>query len=337
MKKSAWVLRSAAMIFLFAVSGCRENYTVVTSLLPDGSCDRIITVTSDSGKIPDVALPLPVDSTWQISWNAPAKKGEKYVFTARKHFASFEDLSREYARQRDSNKINIAITAAKSFRWFYTYFTYRETYGEFNPFRLVPLSQFMTQDEVRRYLAGEKSDSLKKKRDAWEQRNMFEEFYRGLIEAASGLNDPTLPVSLIESKKEELFVGLMRSKSNDVTNEVATVLGTPAVRKLSKDLKALVEGIMHKTEIASKAGGDYVSTVVMPGTILDTNAEEVKGNSVVWRFTDEHLSMADYVMQVESRSINVWALIVTGLVVLLLIALPVWMRLRQERRLSNAV
>jgi hypothetical protein len=331
MKNSTWVLRCFAAILLFTASGCRESYTVVTTLLPDGSCDRVITVTSDSGKVPEVAFPLPSDSTWEISWKAPAQKGEKYLFTARKHFADIDQLCREYGRQGDSNTIKITINVEKKFRWFYTYFSYRERYAKFNPFNLIPLSQFMTQDEIHRYLAGEKSDSLKKKREAWEERNMFEEYYRGLIEAARSLNDPGLPISLIESKKEDLFHGLMSSKADDPTDETARILGSPVVRKLSKELKALVDEIVHKTEIASKADGDYVSTVVMPGTILDTNAEEVKGNSVVWRFSDEHLSVADVDMKAESRSVNMWALVVTGLVVLMLIALPIAAKKRQQR------
>jgi len=123
-----------------------------------------------------------------------------------------------------------------------------------------------------------------------------------------------------------------------VAEETAAALGTPAVLKISKDLQALVDGIVRKSEIASRANGDYVSTVVMPGTLLDTNAEEVKGNSVVWRFSDRHLSIADYEMRVDSRSVNVWPMAVTGLVVLLLIFLPVGIRRWQEREfmLKNA-
>ncbi len=332
MKNRAWFLNGFAVVLLLTMSGCNESYTVVTSLFADGSCDRIITVTADSGKVPDVAFPLPIDSSWEISWKAPKQKGEKYLFTARKHFVSVDSLSREYARMTDSNKIKITIIVEKEFRWFYTYFTYKENYEAFNPFRLIPIAQFMTEDEVHRYLAGERSDSLKKKREAWEERNMFEEYYRGLVEAAHKMNNPSLPVSLIEAKKEDLFAHLMSSKNDDVAKETAVALGTPVVLKLGKELKALVDGIVRRSEVASRADGDYVSTVVMPGTLLDTNAEEVKGNSVVWRFSDEHLGLADFEMHVQSRSVNVWALAVTGSIVLALIIFPVVIRLRREHQ-----
>ena len=278
MKTSAWLLHGFVLVLLLTMPGCKESYTVVTTLLADGSCDRVITVTCDSLGVPDSAFPLPIDSSWETSWNAPAGKGEKYLFTARKHFAHIDSLSLEYARGNDSGKIHISIHVKKEFRWFYTHFTYSERFGTFNPFSLVPVSQFMTRDEINRYMAGEKSDSLKKKREEWEARSMFEEYYQGLIIFARKLNHPGLPVSLIESRKENLYDELMSSGPGDVVNETATALGTPVVRKFSKELNGLVDEIMKKSKNAAKADGDYVSTVVMPGTILDTNGEEVKGN-----------------------------------------------------------
>jgi hypothetical protein len=333
MKNSAWILNCIAVAFILAMAGCKESFTVVTSLFTDGSCDRVITVSSDTMSIPTVAFPLPIDSTWEISWKAPAQKGEKYLLTARKHFAHIDSMRQAYARINDSTKIRIDVSVEQNFRWFYTYFTYKEKYGSFNPFRSIPLSDFMTGAEVQRYLAGERSDSLKKKRDAWEMHNMFEVYYQGLLDGARNLHHPSLPPSLIESKKEELYTVLMSSGTNDVVGQTAAVLGTQVVRKLSNELNAGVNDIMRKSEIASRADGDYVSTVVMPGTILDTNAGEVKGNNVVWRFSDEHLGMADFEMRAESRSVNVWPMAVTGLVVLLLIFLPIGIRRSRERQL----
>lgn len=333
MTNSAWLLKSLALVLLLTMPGCRESYTIVTTLFADGSCDRVITVSSDSMRIPSVAFPLPIDSTWETSWKAPTQKGEKYLFTARKRFAHIDSLRQEYSRINDSSKIRISVNVEESFRWFYTYFTYTEKYEAFNPLGQIPLSEFMTADEIQRFLAGERSDSLKKKRDAWEMRNMFEVYYQGLLDAAGKLHHRALPASLIEAKKEELYAELMSSNSNDVVKVTTAVLRTSAVRKLSREIRALEDEIMRRSELAARADGDYVSTVVMPGTILDTNAGEVKGNSVVWRFSDEQLGIADYEMRVESRRVNIWPLAVTGLVVLALILLPTTLRMRRERHL----
>jgi hypothetical protein len=334
MKNSAWILNCVVVAFILAMSGCKESFTVVTTLFTDGSCDRTITVSSDTIGIPSVAFPLPIDSTWEMSWKAPVEKGEKYLFTAKKHFLHIDSMRQAYARIHDSTKIRIDVSVEKEFRWFYTYFTYKEKYGSFNPLRSIPLSDFMTDAEVQRYLAGERSDSLKKKRDAWETHNVFEVYYQGLLDGARNLHHPSLPPSLIESKKEELYSVLMSSGTNDAVGQTAAVLGTQVVRKLSKELDACVNDIMQKSAVASRADGDYVSTVVMPGTILDTNAGEVKGNNVVWRFSDEYLSMADFEMRAESRSANVWPMALTGLVVLLLIFLPLGFRRFRERQLA---
>ena len=70
----------------------------------------------------------------------------------------------------------------------------------------------------------------------------------------------------------------------------------------------------------------------MAGTILETNAGEVKGNSIAWKFSDEYLSIADFEMRAESRSVNMWPLALTGLFVLGLILLPVGLRRWKERQ-----
>lgn len=331
MKTSVLVRNCLALAFLLTMSGCKETYTVVTTLLPDGSCDRVITVTSDTARIPDVAFPLPIDSTWETTWTPPVQKGEKWLFTARKHFAHVDSMNQEYARLAGPEKIRISVSMERKFRWFYSYYSYREKYQSFNPFTRVPLSQFMSDDEVQRYLAGDKSDSLKKKREAWENRNMFEEFYLGLTDLARAKNEPSFSPSLIESKKEALFKEVMSSNSNDVVDETARTLGAPVVRKLSKEIKAIVDDVMRKTQVAGRADGEYTSTVVMPGTILDTNTKEIKGNSAAWRFSDEQLGIADVEMVVESRSVNLWPLLVTGLVVIGLIILPSLLRQRQRQ------
>jgi hypothetical protein len=321
-----------ALISLLTLSGCKESYTIVTTIFPDGSCDRVMTVTSRSREIPDVAFPLPLDSTWELSWKEPKQEGEKYELTMRKHFAHVDSLSQEYAGVNDSGKVKITISVEKRFRWFHTYFTYREKFFSFTPYTLIPPSQFMTQDEIRRIVAGEKSDSLKQKRDAWEMRNLFEEYYQGLVKEAEKLNHPSLPVSLIESNKEALFHALSSEGSGDPVTQTVAVLRTSAVRKLDKELRALVSGIEEKSRIAAKSDGDYINTVLMPGTILDTNAEDVKGNSVVWRFTGDQFGVGDYEMIAESRSVNVWAVAATGIFALFLVVLPVALRMREERR-----
>jgi hypothetical protein len=63
---------------------------------------------------------------------------------------------------------------------------------------------------------------------------------------------------------------------------------------------------------------NYASVVEMPGIITDTNAPTVEGNKVTWRGFKSY--EGDFEMWVESRVVNWWSLVVTGLIMVLGIA-----------------
>ena len=57
----------------------------------------------------------------------------------------------------------------------------------------------------------------------------------------------------------------------------------------------------------------------MPGLITETNSYQLVGNQVKWRIKDHTIFFEDYEMYVESRVVNYWAFVVSGIVVLLLL------------------
>jgi hypothetical protein len=50
----------------------------------------------------------------------------------------------------------------------------------------------------------------------------------------------------------------------------------------------------------------------MPGLILDTNAPSVENNTVTWELKGRRFFWEDYEMRVESRTVNRWAIWLTG-------------------------
>jgi hypothetical protein len=61
----------------------------------------------------------------------------------------------------------------------------------------------------------------------------------------------------------------------------------------------------------------------MPGLITGTNSSVLSGNRVSWDVFPMAFLLEDYTMVAESRVINVWAFIVSGMVLLGLISLLV--------------
>lgn len=87
---------------------------------------------------------------------------------------------------------------------------------------------------------------------------------------------------------------------------------------------ALAFRLLMNTEDAEPAGPEYTfndkNVVEMPGLILDTNSEEVDGNRITWETGNAQYFVYDYEMWAESRMVNRWAVWVTGILFILIVA-----------------
>ena len=325
---------------LLAVSGCLE-VKVRTTVSADGSSERVVSMETSSRNVPEAAFPVTTDSTWRVEWKDSVGKDGKYEYVARKRFQTPGDLSREYSARPDTGPIGLRVSLHKRFEWFYSYFDYREVYTRRNIFNNVPVSDFLTKDEIERYVHGEESDSLKLKTKTWDDRNTFEEFFRPLVVEAQRRNDPALPPSLLTGKKEELFLRVMAAENEDKKGNkkgadstdhapeielalrmIADVLHTPAVFSLRPAADQAWTGIVEKMG-NDRHPDSWTCSLQMPGLLLATNSNVVDGNLVTWKIDADRLKVGDYAMQATSRTANVWAFVVTGAAALAVIIMAV--------------
>ena len=350
MKTRTWLRCSAATMLLLMAQGCNE-YAITTIVSTDGSVDRSIEWKSDKGPVNKgqfdlQKFPLPMDTTWRVVWKAAEQKDSNLVFTASKHFDSFEALEHEYTRLDTTGKLVVHVTVEKRFRWFYSYFSYHEIYGAFMPYTLIPAKEFFTPEELRRLMSDEKSDSLSTRYQEWVSRNDFEFVFRRLLAAADSLHDPELPASLLAGHKEELrrvmtsdslYKGETKDGSTD-ENAIADasllaargVVHSPSIMKLREPIKQAIAQLFQRFDDRNAIEGKYTNAVVMPGVILETNAKEISGSRVEWTFSPDQLSIMDLEMRVESRVVNSWAIVVSGVVVLGLLGLPLVLQYRRR-------
>ena len=139
------------------------DYEITTQIYPDGKLERIFKVSGDKDMIYESSsIKLPADSTWEIkTWMEPDTTSEKttdsiYVYRARKVFRNYKELNK--VLQVDPNVydlIRIDVELKKRFRWFYSFFVYRETYREFFPYNYLPSDEFLTKDEIRYCLSND--------------------------------------------------------------------------------------------------------------------------------------------------------------------------------------
>lgn len=322
-----------SLISIFFVTGCRE-ITTTTTIFPNGSCERIVSVKGDSSEVADRSFPVPRDTSWSIN----QQKEDNIIYTAKKFFKKVSDLNKEFTCDGDSiKKVRICVKLKKRFRWFYTFLTYRETYKNYNQFHFFPISDYLSKNEMELYYINEDTLDLDDKVDTWYEKSLYEEFHQKLLECAKKLDDPQLPPELIDSKKNSLYkatleIDEVEKNVDELLHVCEKILQTKAIWKLKKNISQIIQLINEKNEFFILThSGKYTNNVIMPGLIIRTNAETVEGNKVTWNIKGSRFLWQDYEMQVESRIVNKWMIGITTAVLVLLGVLLILSFIRKRK------
>lgn len=321
---------------LMLIVGCKD-IQISTQINPDGSCERIIVVTGDSTAVASAVYPLPDSLSWSMEVEKDEEDDAIYIYTFKKSFRKVNDLNQELSTEGGEEfQIKIQVELRKRFRWFYTFLTYREIYKALSPFNAVPLREAFPEEEVKNPFDDEAGKEMNKRAEEWIFQNLFEEYINLLIEGAEELQDPAFPPAIVETEKDTLFTIFRKIVDEDEPEDVigfvlettAEVFQTEAVWRLQERIEGLSERVDRFFSFLGKiAEEDYHHTVTIPGLIVDTNAEDVQGNSVSWDEID--FSWIDMEMWVESRIANKWAVWVTAILLLVGVAAVILITLRR--------
>lgn len=350
---STTLAASALCAFLF--SACLDE-NIRTIISADGSCQRIIRVENQRSASPldDQLFPRPSGGGWTVKWDTIKSNFEnQYTYTASKYFRTPEELHAEYVNTRESGRFGIDVSLNRKFRWFFTYFDYKETFNYHNPYGHVPVTKFLTSEEIRLYQRTGKNDSLQEKVDRWKNWDFGEEIYSRFITVARQHDSMAAYIPLIMNTKGELFSRWEKMDSTEKANKKAQegkkhtsahsgdstkpaakddtdeqikkvfvdLWGKEAFRVLGPMVDTVCKAAFDESHTSSPDPDNWKFAAEMPGLLLDANSATVKGNAVEWKFDQDQVRVGDFVMSASSRVANPWAFIVTGTFGLLLVAI----------------
>ncbi len=345
--KRSHLFISLMAVILMTLTGCRE-ITTSTRIFSDGSCERTILIEGDSSDVFNGSYPLPLDSSWTFEIKKDTSEEVKYFYSAIKSFKRVSDLNNEYLYDSVStfSRVDRSIKLKKYFRWFFTILTYREIYRDANPFKQIPVSDHLTDDEINilfaddddpKYFTGKDSlknaeikNEVEKKFETWLGISVFEEFYTAFLQGAVQLGDSNLTQEKILSEKDVLTKTVLADTISffeidednlldSLINICKNVFQTPNVWKLLDEGNNIFRELKNKLaafEIFWTEG--YTNEVLMPGLLIDTNAETDEGNKVVWEVGTGNFFLRDFEMWAESRIVNRWAIPATAVILLVI-------------------
>jgi hypothetical protein len=333
------------------LSGCLDIAST-SQVNSNGSIVRTIRCTGDSAAVYHGNYPVELDSSWSKSIAKSQGKDKTFTMTASRTFQNVEEMNR-VLKGTFGKTLQYRFELDKSFRWFFTVYTYRETNIPYNQFTAIPVTEFISGAELdwlkKMMLPGESGRELSTRGDslAFESitpriqeadwRNRFEAVYNAFLDGVRMLNNPSLTSSVVRPLKDSLYKRSAKAidKNNIDTLRIifAGVLKSPLVVKAWDANSSGIDNIKRRMEFEQTTNSHkYVTNVVMPGIITGSNARKIEGNMATWQDFNDYARYIEYTMWVESRQVNWWAVILASIVVVTLMAGLVLSVLRRRNR-----
>lgn len=338
----------AGILFVFcACNG--KRYNITTEIFPDGSCERIMQLRTDSSNLKENNYFIPIDSTWQrtleFEWDSAQKKNFAMI-TVHKNYPTVKAMSQEFFREPDTiAEVNIRMKLKRTFLWFYTKYRYEETFTQFFPFHHYPINDYLTDQEIAVSLFDDPvedslyylgADSLERKKmeenieqrlDTFIRKNVFREFYHSLETAIQNTKPQYFTDHPLQDQKEEMYSLLddfsqLGEDNLDISaqralEKIDSLYRTSSYSMVYESDSAAFKEYNRKIAIDYMIDEKYEYELIMPGTLLNSNSPDFKDGNPHWQFEYVHYLLKDYILWAESKKGNNWAFWVTVLVIIM--------------------
>lgn len=336
MKRSHIII--SLLISIIFISSCRE-INVSTVVNKDGSFIRIITITGDSSDVLKPGLPYPINDTWKREFKKDTTSDKNFILTYTKFFDNSSLLNKEIIQDTGwRRKLNRSILVEKEFGFFYSYLVYKEKIASANPFHEYDYKDYLNKEDML-WLTGKKlalnsSDSAnvkeaENKMDDYLQNVVTDEIIAILKNGIVKLNNPTIKPDQVDKYRDSIATKI-NSWSDKSTLEFvdfyANWTNNTEIYRLKEIDSSQFKNLDIKVKLLLEILGmaDYKVIVELPGIITETNSLSSLGNQVSWNVNPNSILLEDFSMIAESRVINKWMIVITGIVLLSFILLTIF-------------
>jgi hypothetical protein len=330
--------------------GCPDTKKVTTTIHKDGRTVRSVgDFDPRSFKGVDSVkheLPVPVDQSWELySINDSSA-------VLRKEFNSVDELNELYSfDESELGEYQRNVVLEKKFRWFHTSMIYKETYNGL--LEEIPLTDYLSEQEIECFkmehpedhplLADMESkameslmDNIDERLGLWLNDNIFSMAFDDIVDIGDSLNilnkesleganlKDTIEVQWQISDRDFILFSEDEMEMIELVEMIGNRLELDTMQLL--EFKAAVKSAYlddkYENQLFADLGHEHYNQVIMPGQLIDTNAEKIQGDTLVWQMNSMKFIDSDYIMYAESRLTNLWAYIVSGIILVIAIIIP---------------
>ncbi len=289
------------------MNGCLDYY-ITSQIYPNGRIERFFKVRGDYDMIHNSSsLKLPADSSWKIkTWwelddSTKSKPDSVFVYSASKIFKNYKNLNKELAVDSTIySQVKTKVYLKRKFRWFYTFFDYKETYQAFFPFHQIPPDKFATIDEIKFSLSDEDDYRYNP------VKNKFEPLSEADTSIMLSKEDSTRAKKLkedIENRAEEWQSRNIFNEYFLMVSQILSKKDITAFNKLMHNKEALYDSLDINNVIDFDDDSAKIATMVN-AMIIKTSQFLTISEKVLQ--PSENLEMLDFLNKMQYLSINLW-------------------------------
>ncbi len=353
------------MMLVLSMASCdNEDTHMLTVINENGSCIREYSfqTTEKELMIPqEEDLDSLIDKHWERTWSVigndslrhpvPITKAQidslqkedpnsclsdSLMMHVKKRFDAVQEMS-DHLLMAEGFKAS--STLEKSFKWFYTDYTFTETFVyDGPPIFPIPISRFLSADtasywftghpDLTRNLSGQDKkevlDKIETKVGQWLNANWFAEICKAIADNYDKVKKPPVSKESFVSQCDELAMhpDVLNDRDDNVDN--------------FDNFKKVLDHHFHSDAYTTILNSDTLGSIqrydpflsfktnydlVMPGKVTDAGMGEYDGHVIHYRVSGERTIPDGYKYSIKatSRVTNIWAFIVTILVIALAI------------------
>ena len=340
------------LLIVAALSSCqKQNINMHTVIHSDGTCERMVSYSNVMTKEQRDSLlgenlcgwsqPMPECLNVDAFCKSHTEVGEgdtvKTTFSC--PFSSVEEMCQKTPLQLNGVRLKSSAKLQKRFRWFYTEYTFTETFACVgDSFKLSPVNYadenivsywFTGQPNIVEGLSGaeamSKLNDIEPQINKWLDDNFINLCFDYIASHYDSIPNPPVSRQRFIELKDSLVKFAKKSRIDNLNVQPNTVFrdffGSDAYAMFfdeeSNCGKELLSAFTDRLNIFW-FGVSY--TLSMPGTVIDTGTGICEDGVVYYPLTGERLIPHDYVISAKSRVTNIWAYLVTLLVIIIAIS-----------------
>lgn len=262
-------------------------------------------------------------------------------------FASVDEMCAKCPLKYNGKNIESKGELTKSFKWFYTDYTYTETYATVADNFAVPPTQYMTEEEAAYWFAGESDitkgmkgnevkimlDNVEGKVNKWFFHNYIYDISEIIVNNYDSVdNAPLSKEEFVEQRDSLIKYSLdkiydMWGKEDFVQVILNDYFHSEAYSDMlnKETINKQVENLLSQKYIyASMMEIDYA--LALPGEMTNVYNGTLTDGMAHYNLSIEHMIMHDYVIKATSRTKNLWAYGVTILILCIAIGSYIYRR-----------